>query len=313
MQSTQVPAKFPVPFANSGSRNTIPVFSQVGITPGAASLTDGFPPLTMTPPSGGGVAPFGQDFNGILFQTTQNLQWFNAGGPVKYDASFAASVGGYPRGAILANATAPGSVWICTVDNNASNPDAGGVGWSAGSLTGLGFTPVQQGTGVGQTPNTVRVGWSAAAKLKATVDATDLGNIAFETWVAGQFMAKGVGWGGRVNQVCTLAPGQSANNTLNFTAATAGWLMVVANANVAGSSIHPLTPPDGVLHAIWVDGINLILDSTNTSVSHAATVPLTAGSHNIVQAYACPNAALIGGASVINSTGLNLSYMFVGN
>lgn len=51
----------------------------------------------------------------------------------------------------------------------------------------LGFTPVQQGTGVGQTSNTVKIGWSAGAKLKATVDSTDLGNVALETWVGNNY------------------------------------------------------------------------------------------------------------------------------
>jgi hypothetical protein len=40
----------------------------------------------------------------------------------------------------------------------------------------LGFTPVQQGTGIGQLGNTVKIGWSGS-RIKATVDSTDLGNI----------------------------------------------------------------------------------------------------------------------------------------
>lgn len=53
-------------------------------------------------------------------------------------------------------------------------------------ITGpLGFTPVQQGTGIGQTSNTVKIGYSAGSRLKATVDTTDLGNFVFDvqhTW-----------------------------------------------------------------------------------------------------------------------------------
>lgn len=40
----------------------------------------------------------------------------------------------------------------------------------------IGFTPVQQGTGAGQLPNTVKLGWSGT-RLKAEVDADDLGNL----------------------------------------------------------------------------------------------------------------------------------------
>ena len=42
----------------------------------------------------------------------------------------------------------------------------------------LNYTPVQQGGGIGQGANKVYIGWSNTGKLKATVDATDLGNIA---------------------------------------------------------------------------------------------------------------------------------------
>jgi hypothetical protein len=48
----------------------------------------------------------------------------------------------------------------------------------------LGFDPVQQGTGVGQSTNVVKLGWSAGSKLKATIDTTDQGNIAMESWVS---------------------------------------------------------------------------------------------------------------------------------
>lgn len=48
----------------------------------------------------------------------------------------------------------------------------------------LGYTPVQAGTGVGQLANTIKIGWSAANKLKATVDVTDLGDFVFESALA---------------------------------------------------------------------------------------------------------------------------------
>lgn len=43
----------------------------------------------------------------------------------------------------------------------------------------LGFTPVQQGGGNGQSPNKIYIGWSGS-RLKAQVDSTDLGNIVFD-------------------------------------------------------------------------------------------------------------------------------------
>lgn len=50
----------------------------------------------------------------------------------------------------------------------------------------LGYTPIQQGTGIGQASNPVKIGWDDVAKLKLTVGNIDLGNIALESWVLAQ-------------------------------------------------------------------------------------------------------------------------------
>lgn len=47
----------------------------------------------------------------------------------------------------------------------------------------LGFPPVQQGTGVGQSPNLIKIGWSAGNVVKVTVDNLDLGQV----WTANDF------------------------------------------------------------------------------------------------------------------------------
>lgn len=49
-----------------------------------------------------------------------------------------------------------------------------------GKQYALGYTPVQQGTGIGQLSNTVKIGWSGST-LKATVDSTDLGALALQS------------------------------------------------------------------------------------------------------------------------------------
>ena len=107
MQSSSIPVKIPVTWGASAPGGDItypmPVPSQISITPGRASFTDGFPPDNFLPPAGGGVPPFGQDFNGILSQLTRWVQWQNAGAAVPYDATFQSSVGGYPKGAVVAS------------------------------------------------------------------------------------------------------------------------------------------------------------------------------------------------------------------
>lgn len=130
MQSSSIPAKIPVPFgagATSGYIRTVPVPSQISTDPGAASFTDGFPPLTFLPVSAGGIPPDGRDINGILNEITAWLQWMNAGGPVGYDSAFSAAIGGYPKGALLS--AAAGGWWVSTVENNTTDPDTGGAGW----------------------------------------------------------------------------------------------------------------------------------------------------------------------------------------
>lgn len=131
MKAINAPTQTTVPFAASGTKNTIPVPSQQGTTPGAASMTDGFPPLTMQPIASGGIPPFGADMNGILNQLSAAVQWAQAGGQFPFNATFAAAIGGYPAGALVLNAAGTGQ-WLNTVDQNSTNPDAGGAaGWVA--------------------------------------------------------------------------------------------------------------------------------------------------------------------------------------
>jgi hypothetical protein len=156
-----IPAKFSLVWAASASPSfvrQVPAPSQQNITPGAASLTDGFPPLNFVPVTAGGIPPFGQDMNGILQQITQWAQWQATGTPPKWDSTFEGQIGGYPVGAVLQQAVAGGAYWINTVDGNATNPDpSGGTGWTSWTpsnqnavglefVLGDGVTPLQVGT-----------------------------------------------------------------------------------------------------------------------------------------------------------------------
>lgn len=122
------PTKVRVPFANAGTKNTIPVPSQIAVTPGGASFNDGFPPLTFTPVSAGGVPPAGADFNGILNAITAIQRWQCGGGLFTYDAAWSTANSGYPKGALLLKADGTG-YWQNLVDGNANDPDAAGADW----------------------------------------------------------------------------------------------------------------------------------------------------------------------------------------
>jgi len=132
MKISDLPDKFKIPFGNSagvGFIRPIPLPSQIGIQNGAASLTDGFPPLTFLSPDAGGYPPFGQDFNGILNEITSNTRWQNAGGTFTFDSDFASAIAGYPKGSILLSSTGT-FLWLSTVDDNTNNPDSNPAGWT---------------------------------------------------------------------------------------------------------------------------------------------------------------------------------------
>lgn len=132
MLASQIPTKFPIPFGNNAAAGTIrpvPQASQASVTPGAASLYDGFPTITGQPLASGGIPPSLQDFNGLLNQITAWSRWQNAGGTVSFDPTFCTAIGGYPQGAVLASTTS-GILWLSLVDNNTTDPDSGSAsGW----------------------------------------------------------------------------------------------------------------------------------------------------------------------------------------
>jgi hypothetical protein len=126
------PTQIQLPFANgdSSKTNPVPVPSQISITPGAASFTDGFPPLCATPVSSGGIPPSKADMDGILFMLSAVDRWSSAGAGFPWSSGFSAAISGYPKGSRVLNATGTG-YWLSATDNNTTNPDTGGAGWVA--------------------------------------------------------------------------------------------------------------------------------------------------------------------------------------
>lgn len=122
MKASDIPTKIPVPFASSADPaliETIPVPSQIGITPGRASFTTGFVQANFVPPGAGGTPPLGKDFNGLHLQETQWLRWVCAGATVPYDATFQSDIGGYPTGATV---SITGILYQSTIDDNTNDP-----------------------------------------------------------------------------------------------------------------------------------------------------------------------------------------------
>lgn len=155
---------------------TPPVNSQIGIQDGAASFETGWPPDNFTPLAGGGVPPFGQDFNGLENLTTSWDIWYQARAPISYDLTFSTAIGGYPQGSILDSTVVIGKQWVSLVDSNTTNPDdpLTSTNWRAvgmpsgalvgfpGPLPGVGQYILMNGLTIGNASSNATGGASAA-------------------------------------------------------------------------------------------------------------------------------------------------------
>lgn len=86
------PTRIAIPFADSGSKNTIPDTNSTPSASQAASWTDGFPAQCSLPLNAGGIPPARADFNGIFNALSQSIRFGQEGGifawssAVDYDA-----------------------------------------------------------------------------------------------------------------------------------------------------------------------------------------------------------------------------------
>lgn len=122
-----------MPFANNGDKNTIP--DSASDTPGKASLSEGFPPITQTPIEDGGIPPSRADFNGILNLATRLQYFLQQGGYFTFDTTVATLLGGYPENAVLYNLQSDGSIHLLksaktnNTDNFITTPSVIGTSW----------------------------------------------------------------------------------------------------------------------------------------------------------------------------------------
>ena len=129
MQRSDSPALIPLPFANTGSKRSVPTLAASTVAANQPSLELGFPTVTMIPKTAGGIPPAGPDFNGVFNLLSSANRWDQAGGLYSYNSSFSTSIGGYPKGALLLS-TDGVRIWQSSVENNATDPDGGSAaGW----------------------------------------------------------------------------------------------------------------------------------------------------------------------------------------
>lgn len=132
------PKLLSIPFANNAgasTKNEIPDSPGPTLAPQQATWEEGFPIITMQPPTIGGIPPQGGDFNGVLNALSEHTVYQNAGGMYKFSAELAASIGGYSKGAILISDDGE-TLYRSRVDGNSVNPNVSGVGADWDNATG---------------------------------------------------------------------------------------------------------------------------------------------------------------------------------
>lgn len=156
MNRTDSPAKQSKPFGVNGPRE--PILATTPAGDNTASYDAGFPPITMVLKSAGGLPPKGQDMNQILYELSALGRWTSAGAKNTYDSAFATAIGGYPSGSYVLGDDLK-TVYRCTTDGNASNPNSVTTGWAKvaqdiADILSLGTAATKNvGTGTGQIPD----------------------------------------------------------------------------------------------------------------------------------------------------------------
>lgn len=111
---------------NATNKNTIQEERQPSQDVQDATLNDGFPLITMTPQDAGGIAPNGQDMNGALYAISSNMVHRQKGLRIQFDPAYAAKIGGYDQGCILASNDYARD-YISLIPNNLTDPNGSGT------------------------------------------------------------------------------------------------------------------------------------------------------------------------------------------
>ena len=135
-----------IPFCNTGNKNAIQITRQSGQDPEDATYNEGFPPETMTNQDAGGLPPKGLDFNGIFYELSSSIAHYCRGDRIQYDSAYAAAIGGYAKGWVIASNDYQKD-YISLVDNNLADPNGTNTTWAV--YAGQGSVPVATSTTTG--------------------------------------------------------------------------------------------------------------------------------------------------------------------
>lgn len=145
------PIHIPAVFAVNGLKNVIQKVRQAGQAIQDFTWVDGTPAVTMIDKADGGLAPKGQDFNGVLNALSEHTVFNQNGGRYKWSQEVIDNYGGYSKDFIIQSDNGV-TEFISLVDNNTINPNTTlGSAWAV--YAGEGSIPTASST----TPGIMRV------------------------------------------------------------------------------------------------------------------------------------------------------------
>ncbi|MCI1437816.1 MAG: hypothetical protein LKI03_00030 [Acetobacter indonesiensis] len=227
----------------------------------------------------------------ILFAPAQR-------GVAPYNAALATLIGGYPKFAVVVDAS--GAFWVSTADENMTVPSAEDANWASLFAN---YTSTDDGDyryvrtdGAGDLleGHKIYFGFNGT-RMVGIVGTTEFGNIAFSN----QFQAAS-------SKIYYAASSAERSVTLNHTAPVPGTYIVQVGVNV-GAPPGATQPYMAALDVFFNGAPNPVdSDSTPLSMSHALTIPAVAGENTISCVYQPASTS-----GTWYPIGLSLSYLFV--